>query len=392
MDASKARIALFIFLSLAALLPSALHAADPPFTCSPDQFSDIMEVCGIAALAMFALIALVYIGGETMQSPRMLTWAKSEVVQAFASLAIVSVLLFAVFSLCSFQVGELQSVFGLSSMPKIYQNAPSPYANGKDSLYTGAMRYTENLAALALGNVASLRYDLGAYELRTSFNTFLCDGICVFSLSSTSVSYYGGESMNLAISNNLLGIGTVSYLSVIFQYFTLVYIYQGLFIAFLPIAIIIRSIPFMRHFGGSLIAIFVALYIMYPLMLVADAYIVPGLVPQGTQVIMCGRDFLNCQGINVFSTGSQVGVVCRQGTDPCNGKESEQGMENSWQQSAMSAISPNTLGRAIQFNVLIFLTAVFIPALNFIVIAAFGRELSRLLGEEVDMSRLGQMI
>jgi len=389
---AKFRIALFVFLSLAALLPSALHAEDLPFTCDASKFNDTMQVCGIAVLAMFAIIALAYIGGEAAQSPRMLTWAKSEAVQAFASLAIASVLLFVVFAMCNLRVGELQAVFGLSSMPKIYQDAPSPYSGGLDSLYAGAMRYTENLAALALGNVASLRYDLGAYELRTSFNTFECDGICIFSLSSTSVSYFGGESMNLAVTNNLLGIATVSYLSVIFQYFTLVYIYSGLFLTFLPLAIIIRSVPFMRHFGGSLIAIFVALYVMYPLMLVADAYVAPGLVPQGPPVTMCGRDFLNCQGIGVFSTGAKQGAVCSQGTDPCYGKESEKGMENSWQQSAMSDLSPNTLGRAISFNVLIFLAAVFLPALNFIVIAAFGRELSRLLGEEVDMSRLGQMI
>jgi len=390
MTNAKFRIALLLFLSLAAILPPALHA-DTPFTCSTDRFDSTMQLCGIAALGMLALIALAYIGGEALQSPRMLTWAKSEAVQAFASLAIVSILLFALFALCSFQVGEISSIFG-SPMPKIFQNAPSPYGGGKDSLYTGAMRYTENLAALALGNMASLRYDLGAYELRTSFNTFECDGICIFSLSSTSVSYYGGESMNLAITNNLLGLATVSYLAAVFQYFTLVYIYNGLFLTFLPIAIIIRSVPFMRHFGGSLIAIFTVLYIMYPLMLVADAYIAPGLVPSGAPVVMCGRDGMNCQGIGVFSTTAHEGAVCRQGTDPCNGKETEKGMENAWQQSAMSAISPNTLGRAIQFNSLMFLATVFLPALNFIVIAAFGRELSRLLGEEADMSRLGQMI
>ncbi len=381
----KSRIALFVFLSLAALLPQALHAGTP-FTCGSANFNDTIQVCAIAVLAMFALIALAYIGGEAMQSPRMLSWAKSEAVQAFASLVIASILIFVLFTMCSFQVGELNSVFG-SAMPLIYQDAPAPYAGGQDSLYTGAMRYTENLAALALGNIASLRYDLGAYELRTSFNTFVCNGVCIFSLSSTSVSYFGGESMNLAISNNLLGIATVSYLSVIFQYFTLVYIYNGLFLTFLPLAIIIRSIPFMRHFGGSLIAIFVALYIMYPLMLVADAYIAPGLASgSGAPITMYSRDGLNCQGIGVFSTAAHTGAVCSQGSRP------EWDMEGKWQQSDMTNLSPNTLGSAIQFNVLIFLTAIFLPAVNFIAIAAFGRELSRLLGEEVDMSRLGQMI
>jgi len=390
---AKLRTFLLLFLSLAAILPP-LSAAASPFACDPAKFSDTMQICGIAALAMFALIALVYMGGETAQSPRMITWAKTEAVQAFASLVIVAVLLFALFAMCNFQVGELQPLFGLSSMPKIFKDAPSPYNDGHDTLYNGAMRYTENLAALALGNIASLRYDLGAYEIRTSYNTFECQGSCIFSLASTSVSYFGGESMNLAISNNLLGLATVSYLSSIFMYFTLIYIYAGLFVVFLPLAIVVRSVPFMRHFGGSLIAIFVSLFMLYPLMLVADAYIAPGLIPSGTQVTMCARDGLGCQGAGVFSTGAQQGIICStlQSTDPCLGR-TEYEMENIGRsKSSMEGLHPNTLSGAISINVLIFLAAIFLPALNFIVVAAFGRELSRFLGEEADMSRLGQMI
>jgi hypothetical protein len=369
--------------------------ANTPFSCNQAQFDDILQICGIAALAMFALIALTYIGGEAMQSPRMLTWAKTEAVQAFSSLIIVSMLLFTMSMLCNFQVGELQGAFGLSSMPKIYVSA----GNGIDTLYNGAMRYVENLAALGLSNVNSLRYDLAAYEIRTSFNTFECRGICVFSLASTSVSPFGGESMNLAVTNNLLGIGTISYLSSIFQYFTLIYIYSGLFTIFLPIALIMRSVPFMRHFGGSLIAIFVVLYIMYPLMLVADAYVVPGFTASSpSPMVMCDRDGRGCKGSDVFSSGAQ-GISCvSAGSAPCNGF-TEMNMEVSTgalgsgiNEASIGKISPNTITSAIQLNILIFLSSVFLPALNFIVIAAFGRELSRFLGEEADMSRLGQMI
>ena len=385
---------LFIFLSIAVL--AGISFASTPFGCEATQFNDTIMLCGIAALSLFALIALTYIGGEALQSPRMLTWAKTEAVQAFASIVIVSIVIYAVSMLCTFQVGEFSSMFGTSDLPQIYKDA----SNGQDSLYNGSMRYIENLAALSLSNVASNRYDLGAYELRTSYNTFECKDDCLFSLSSVSVSPFSGNSMHLAITNNLMGIATVSYLSAIFQYFTLVYIYSGLFSVFLPLALVIRSIPFMRHFGGSLIAIFVSLYIMYPLMLVADAYIAPGLTvnavsgggANGGQVIMCDRDGLQCGGSKIFTIGASQGISCRQKTDPCNG-ELEWDMESvDKTQPGMESLSPNEPARAIRLNVLIFLAAVFLPAINFIVIAAFGRELSRFLGEEADLSRLGQMV
>ncbi len=391
MDASKNRIALFALLSLACVSP--LVSAVTSFACSETEFNDTIMLCGIATLSMFLLIALTYMFGETMQSPRMLTWAKTEAVQAFASLVIASVILFALFTMCNFQVGEVQSVFGLGAMPKIYQDAPSPYDGGKDTIYNGAMRYTENLAAIALANVNSLRYDLGAYEIRTSYNTFECSGICIFSLASTSVSYFGGESMNLAITNNLLGIATVAYLSTIFQFFTLSYIYNGLFLIFLPLAIVMRSIPFMRHFGGALIAIFVALYLLYPLMLVADAYIAPGLTAHSGSVTLCERDARACAGKDVFSSGTITGITCGLATqDPCLGFNEWEIEGRGTGRASMVSLHPNTLGRAIGINVLIFIAAIFLPAINFIVIAAFGRELSRFLGEEADLSRLGQMV
>jgi hypothetical protein len=166
----------------------------------------------------------------------MINWAKTEAVQASASLVIVGIIIFVLSTMCAFQVGEFKEVFGTTSMPKIYQDAGA----GADNLYTGAMRYIENVAALALSNVASMRYDLASYELRTSYTTFECSGDCLLSLSSVSVSPFSGNSMALAISNNMMGIATVSYLSAIFQYFTLVYIYGGLFMAFLPLAFLSR--------------------------------------------------------------------------------------------------------------------------------------------------------
>jgi hypothetical protein len=156
----------------------------------------------------------------------------------------------------------------------------------------------------------------------------------------------------------------------------------------------------MRHFGGSLIAIFVSLYILYPVMLVADAYVAPGFASNSLnvaggagKVVMCDRDGRNCAGSDIYTMGGATtpSIQCSQG-DPCYGHLESQLEDVSRSEAGMNGTSPNDLSRAIRLNVLIFLTAVFLPAMNFIVIAAFGRELSHFLGEDADMSRLGQMI
>ena len=54
--------------------------------------------------------------------------------------------------------------------------------------------------------------------------------------------------------------------------------------------------------------------------------------------------------------------------------------------------SMTDLAGSIQVSILIFLAAVFLPAINFIVIAALARDLTHFLGEEADISRLGQMV
>ncbi|MFA6214600.1 MAG: hypothetical protein WC717_04965, partial [Candidatus Micrarchaeia archaeon] len=98
-------------------------------------------------------------------------------------------------------------------------------------------------------------------------------------------------------------------------------------------------------------------------------------------------------GSEIFSSGTAQGVECVEaGSDPCGGHYEWQMEDVGRSFAAMNGLEPNEIPRAIQLNVLIFLPAVFLPAMNFLVIAAFGRELSRFLGEEADMSRLGQMI
>jgi len=66
---------------------------------------------------------------------------------------------------------------------------------------------------------------------------YTCDAdLCFFTLTGYQSSIFGGESINLALINNLLSLTTIAYLSATFQHFTLEYIYYGLFSLLLPLA------------------------------------------------------------------------------------------------------------------------------------------------------------
>jgi len=357
-----------------------------PLVCESDNFNGIMVLAGIAAVAMAALIALVYMFGEFFKNPKMTTWAKSEAAQVIISLAIVSVLLFVLSMFCEIQVGEFEGMFGVPL-------APAFSGHADENIYNGALLYLEKLGSVGIANMASLRYNLGAYEVRTTFTKYTCDDICLLSLASTNEAVFAGETINLAITNNLLGTATIAYLSIAFQHFTLIYILGGLFAVFLPLAIVVRSIPFMRQFGGGLIGIFVALFMLYPAMLVANAYVLPGFAASSNDLVIHPRQ-ADCVyiGTDVFGTNLE-----------CHTTELVQGslepVKKEWDlfnigtsQSAMESIPPSDLAGSIKLNVLIFLAAVFLPAVNFIIIAALARDLSRFLGEEADISRLGKMV
>lgn len=376
-----------------ALAAPSLHAAGE--ICSSSAFDDTMMLAGIAAIATAAVIGFCYMFGEFFQNPRMLTWAKTEIFQVFMSLVLVAAVLGLVGSFCSLKIGDVAQVLtpdtaGAGSMPSVYKDYPD------DSLYSASSLYLENLMSVSHSNMRSLRYTLGAYEIRTTFRTMECSGDCWVSLVSSDTNEFGGESALLALANNLLGTATASYFTAAFQYFTLQYIYQGVFIVFLPLAIVIRSVPFMRQFGGALISIFLSLYIFYPLLLIANSVVAPGLAG-ATAANIYLKD--GCSGTDVFRyTGQPSGGVNCMGSFIGQGGSSvamvnEQDLHGDVGPFLTgSAPEPPPLLEQARSSVLIFIATVFLGALDWVVIIAMARGISRLLGEEVDLSKLGQMV
>ena len=104
----------------------------------------------------------------------------------------------------------------------------------------------------------------------------------------------------------------------------------------------------MRGFGGALIAIALVLYLGLPFLLFTNALIAYGVLVSVDPTVMplsCAED----------GTGDCMVIMAR-----------------------MAATTS--------------FAAIFLPALDFIILAAFGRELAHLFGSEVDLTRLSRLV
>ena len=372
---SAFRVFLFALAALAGMIGLSFAAS---LVCNRSEFDDILSLSALAAVGTGSLIVLGYMFGEFFQNPKLLTWAKTEALQIGVSLVVVIAILGALTGFCSLAIGDTGRIF--SALPAIYSGFEDK------PMYDAGVIYLQNLMSLTHTNMMSLRYSLGAYEIRTTYTKMDCDKGCWISFVGSNIAVHSGESLLLAVANNLLSTATISYLSSLLQYFTLQYINNGIFVAFLPIAIVMRSMPFMRQFGGALVAIFISLYIMYPVMLGFDSIIASGMAGGGTIDLY---RYGGCPGSDLLrAQGRPPAVNCHSDSD-----YDEMNMDLSIPQVLTGSLPPTPpLDQQARASALIFLIAVFLPALNFIIIAAMARGVGQLLGEDVDISRLGQMV
>lgn len=351
-----------------------------PQTCSNDAMGSLAVLSFIGLIATCALVALAYMFSKVVENPRIANWCKTEVWQVFATALVVVGIYAALALFCVATPAQLGVFVGMGS-GDYARNLERSFGEGNQGMYAATQGYLENLASYAKGTVSAIRYNMGAYELRSGIQKYKCEVFCFIAGAGRSYAPYGGESSHISLLGNLLSIATIALLSILFQLFLLLYIDNGLFLVFLPIAIVVRSLPFMRGFGSTLIALVLSLYIMYPLMLYVDGIVFP-------------------------NAAAQMGLVLNNRLDPYSGPVSPilgqvennppGGGEDSLEYRAFSQAEEREVDedipRLIGIVSMVFIAGVFAAALNFVVIAAIAREIARTLGEELDISRLGQML
>ena len=354
-------ISFFFLLAIAGLASAASY-------CDSSQLSTMQSYSFVGLVIMAIMIAFVYMLGEFISNPKLLVWAKVELVQLFASVIIVGLVIALLSITCFVQVGGLIGLTNFNPNPSYLPNSPTtgaPVFSQTDLLLNASESYVMAVRDFDHAVLSQIRYNMGVIELRAGTTKWNCELLCLLGGQGTSVAQYSGEYSILSMFGMLMNMSTASYLSSIFMLFTLHFITDGLFGLLLPLGILLRSLPYMRGVGGALIALVLAMYVFYPAMLVVDSLLwMPvynsAVVP--SNALMGTAAYINSQEADLNG-----GLLT---------------FDNPYQ-------SPVQL---VMLSGVAFLASAFLPAINFIIIAALARTASHILGEEIDISRLAQMV
>ena len=339
-------------LRLVALLP----APPPQLFCgtfsSLEGFTPIMLS---AAVLLFLLIGVVYMIGQVLNDPKLLVWCKVELVQGVISVIFIALFLYLINLFCTIRVGDVASLFG----------AVQGKADYSLSVYQGAEDYLRYASRIAYASTVTARYYIGSVEIMASYSTWECPIWCFFSVGGTGTQVIdgAGAAYMSAGFGLLLNSSMMAMFSALMHVFFLRYVGSGLFLMLLPIALIARSLPFLRNFGSLLMAVLFSFYVVYPLMLSAfyivlfDSMAIPSIPDENA--------LAQAFSISGWLTGAQSSTVS----------------VTSSQISTLAGITAQS-----------FMHGVFIPTLCLITATAAAAYAARLMGEELDLSRLTQMV
>ncbi len=324
-------------------------------TCEPGTLLDFVLPAALILLIVATGLAIFYMAGTFFQSPQLIAMSKQEFYELIHTVLIV-VLFFAFYAFA-------QSVLGLSGF-------------GPDDIYAGAMNYSMLMVQKITTDIFWL----------SAFNTLL------YMIYNAPLRM--GGALHMAIHFNLGGIlkpmvdgvGTMASLlsfalgEWIVHIILLCYIKRYALTFFLPLGILLKSLPQTRGGGNALIALSIAFFLIYPLMLVMnyEAYTYKyGQLAERSGVESIISDFLWQSGLG--STALYAFFM--------------KGMLKTI--PGMLALS---WGITVFFDLYadvvytVFVLSIFLPLLNIFVTFTFARELSKYFGTEINIAGFVKMI
>jgi hypothetical protein len=312
--------------------------------------SDIYPTMGISALAGVMVVAVFYMISQVFTNPRVSEWSKTELAQIGISAAFIVVTLALMNSFCTFQTGDLFQLTGATS-----QARPSmPVYNGAEAFLMNASAYSHNA-------IFAARYYLGAINQMESYSTWKCPIWCFFSIggSGQSASPQAGGSYAAAGMNILLNSAAMSMFSGLMHVFLLRYVGSGIFLFLFPVALVFRSVPFMRGFGSAIFAVLFGLYIIYPAILGAfyATVAIPAFTPPDEgELASASANWAGGTGYSGYS------------------------------------VTGNDIANTASYAARAFVFAAILPNIALLAAAAAAAYVGRAMGEEIDLSRLTQMV
>ncbi len=325
----------------------------------------------IALIISYLLVSLYYMIGKIIGSSAVEAKAKNELYQTIMTTIIAAALVSLIPMLCAF---DLQGA-GISKSGNLFEIG---------SFYTEWVVH-KNMAVLA---------QIIFWNHVMSIFTSVGFGMTVYgiSISNSPMAGLGGLSnaVNIIMSSTMIAV-LVSFA----QFVLLKFVYAGMFNILLPVGIVCRAFPFTREFGGALIAIAIGFFVFYPMMLNVD-YVIVG---QPDRLSDAGVDLRSAswqsfaEDLAMLGTSMVAEVAAKAliGLGPLGDAASFL----LWMVRAfrfvdrMAEIYVELVTGGVA---MILISAFLLPAMNGIVLVSIVRDLSKILGTEVDISTLTRMV
>ena len=342
-------------------------------------WNDVFFLSIFASVVAAVTIGLAYALGQFLSNPKFNVWAKTEFFQVIVSVVLVFLALFLVgligldpsadFVIDAGWITTLSE----TDVTTVYNNPP---IGATDSVFDTDEKYLKNLAFFAHRSVRGARALMGSTDEMSKYTRTPCTPallLCLMGVNGINVRPLSGAAALMQTSNVLLYTSTTAYLTILAQIFFLKFIQSGLIIVYLPLAIILRSLPFMRPFGGALLAICFALFIIFPMLLFVEA------------VFWNPYEWTDDTGA-WDSVGSFVSDIEGKSGDTAYGDLFKS--VGSYHFSDINDEVPNI----IEVTSASFVCSTFLFAFNILTVSAAAMLFARLLGAEVDLSRLVQIV
>lgn len=351
--------------------------------------ADVLAVSGITAVVTALIIGLIYMIGTALSEPRVTLWSKTEIVQLMISIASAFFLIILIQSFCSIDAGSVSSLFMEETEASVSGN-----------LFDGAEMYLTKTAVYTHDVMVMNRFHMMAYNILSTRSRWECEGLdCLFGASGITLAPYAWTSVWSTTLNVANSSAMFAYMASLNYLIVLKYINSGMVLFFLPVGIFFRALPFLRNIGSVFIALAVAFMIVYPLVLTTFY-----LMEDPNNPVLFSYDPLKPKEISALKDEKHLRLTFRDAFASAwdyayFGAKDEFAQDYVFDEvndvEWYDILASESEGREMEVMVLAgraFLVGVFIPTVALIAAIASVSYVGRMLGQEIDLSRLTQVI
>jgi hypothetical protein len=381
------------------ILSNTFLADEPTSFCDSKEelFKTYFPFLGVTILILILLIAAGYMAGSIFQIPAFLEWSKREIIELFllgAFILFVPVLLDFNCSAGKISSGTLEWFLFESYFT---QTEAIP-------ILEFAQRRILDTIDLVSTSISLLRRDIAYLNIRATYykfstNAFL-ETIRSFAQYSSGVNEnpLSADYTFLGVFNFLLSLENFYLFNILTHYFLLFFLSSssGIFVFLFVFGLFFRCLPFLKNVGSALIAIGIGFYFIYPL-----GFVVIGLIthldsPSFNNIF---KTLIYSDGVRGFielkplflSSISEVGGFTKD--------DFPEELNLSYLNPFFADCSncddrpyPPLFIKYFWLVSITFVLAVFLPAINLLITIAFIRDIALILGGDIDVSRLANLI